>query len=232
MKAWVTGAAGSIGAALMQRLDHAVGTDIETDVTLPLEAPPGTTICFHCAGAKHAPEGERHPFDVARTNIQGTHNVLETGVPVVVASTCKAADPETAYGASKLIAERMVLNAGGWVARFHNVKQTSGNVFEIWESIPASDPIPVTPCWRYFIDLDQAVELMLMLPTLPPGRYAVDPGSPVWIPDLARRLHPDRPQQAIPERRGDRGREPFVAHHEVVTRVGGNILRIESKHDA
>lgn len=230
MKAWVTGAAGSIGAELVERLPDAVGTDLETDVTRPFDSP-AADVCFHCAAAKHAPAGEADPYGVSVINITGTQNVLATGIPTVLASTCKAADPETAYGASKLIAERMVLNAGGWVARFHNVRQTSGNVFQIWAGLPETEPIPVAPCWRYFIDLDDAVDLMLTVPTLPPGRYAVDPGSPVWIPDLAAQLYPDRPLRRVEPRRGDRIREPFVAEHETVTTVSGRILRIHSRHD-
>lgn len=226
---WVTGAKGSIGSALMDRLPDAVGTDIEMDLTLPFR-PPAADLVFHCAGAKHAPEGETDPFGVAAINITGTQHVLNAGIPVILASTCKAADPETAYGASKLIAERMVLNAGGWVARFYNVRYTSGNVFQIWDDLPADEPLPVTRCWRYFISLDEAVDLMLRLPDLPPGRYTVDPGPPVWIPDLAEQLYPGRPQACIPARRGDRLREPFTAAHETVTRVDG-LLRINSRHD-
>jgi FlaA1/EpsC-like NDP-sugar epimerase len=110
-------------------------------------------VIYHLAGAKHAPEGEQHPAMVARVNTIGTDNIVRAacGAKVILASTCKAGDPETAYGASKLIAERIVLNAGGVVVRFFNVRETAGNVFRLWEQIPFPQPIPYTDCWRYFI---------------------------------------------------------------------------------
>lgn len=236
MNVWVTGADGSIGSALMGRLDDALGTDLEADVTDPkavaavVEDSGPFDVVFHCAGAKHAPQGETDPYQVAYTNIIGTKNIVDTGSPVVLASTCKAADPETAYGASKLIAERMVLNAGGWVARFFNVPDSSGNVFEIWRDTPEDEPLEVSPCRRYFIDLDRAVDLMLRLPSLPSGRYTVDPGQPVWMEDVARQLYPDRKIHHIPPRRGDRLIEPLHANSEQTEHYEG-LLRITSRHD-
>jgi FlaA1/EpsC-like NDP-sugar epimerase len=170
---------------------------------------------------------------VADVNIGGTANILKVarGARVVLASTCKAADPETAYGASKLIAERMVLNAGGTVARFHNVRQTQGNVFEIWANTPEPEPLTVMPCWRYFIDLDRALDLLLACATLPTGRYAVDPGLPVFIPDLADELYPARAKKMVPPRRGDRIREPLAAVCETVEPIPGGLLSVRGVHD-
>lgn len=237
MTVWITGAAGSVGSALAERSPEAVGTDIEVDVTDRYAVGRAAkrirpSLVYHCAGAKHAPEGETDPAHVAAVNIDGTRNMLAAtpGIPLVLASTCKAADPETAYGASKLIAERMVLNAGGWVARFYNVVETQGNVFQIWAGIPADMPLPVMACWRYFISLDQAVGLMVTVPSLPSGRYTVAPGPPVYIPDMAANLYPDRAIRMIPPRRGDRLREPLAATSETLTPCG-SVVRVEGPHD-
>ena len=143
----VTGGEGSLGSAMTQLLEKdnldVFFTDIDTmDVrdernvmTQFLLFQPETVL--HFAASKHAPFGEEDPYEVVRTNVEGTRHVLEwsrrVGARCVVASTCKACDPETAYGASKLIAERMALNAGQAVARYYNVVETSGNVFEIWK---------------------------------------------------------------------------------------------------
>ena len=78
-------------------------------------------LIFHLAGAKHAPEGEVNTWSTLDINSNGTKNLLSLKAPstkFVLASTCKAANPEVVYGASKLIAERMVLNEKGSVARF------------------------------------------------------------------------------------------------------------------
>jgi FlaA1/EpsC-like NDP-sugar epimerase len=241
----VTGAAGSIGSALSKALlgiDHAA-TDVELafpeflDVLdeyalWPLPAP---TVIFHLAAAKHAPHGEVDPWEVTETNTFGTRNVLayadSVGARVVFASTCKACDPETAYGASKLIAERMVLNAGGAVARFHNVVETSGNVFEIWRGLDEDAPLPVADCERRFIALEEAVALLLWCAVLPPARYAVNPGVARQMGSVAGDLYPGRPMVAMERRRGDRRREPLAGASESVHRLSEWLLRVSSPHE-
>jgi FlaA1/EpsC-like NDP-sugar epimerase len=184
------------------------------------------------AADKHAPHGESDPEHTANVTVQGTANVLRysNGAKVIFASTCKAADPETAYGASKLIAERMVLNAGGVVVRYYNVRETQGNVFRLRESIPDDEPIPWTDCWRYFISLEQAIDLTLKAMELPSGRYTVNPGESVYMEELAEDLYPHRRRVEVPRRRGDRYAEPLCATSETLTKVGG-IVRVESPHD-
>lgn len=243
----VTGAAGSIGTALGQALvdvSPALLTDIDN---MDVRRPWGVVrvfrahqpeIVFHLAGAKHAPEGERDPWAVAETNAVGTHRVVEAagriGAKVVLASTSKAANPETAYGASKLIAERMVLNAGGSVARFYNVVESAGNVFETWAAIPVSDPIPVTDCTRLFISLREAIGLLLFAAAMLPARFALKiPVQPRAMWGVASELYPDRPRLDIPRRRGDRRAEPRCGDYEFVEDVppGWPFARIVSPHD-
>ncbi len=70
----------------------------------------------HTAALKHVQVGELHPTEFVRTNTLGTHHVVEAardhGVRRLVAvSTDKACLPTSAYGASKLAAERVVLAA-------------------------------------------------------------------------------------------------------------------------
>lgn len=245
----VTGALGSIGVAAMEALGrariHSFGTDLvwaptaeDVDVRDAGEVESAMeryrpTHVLHLAGAKHAPEGELDPEETARTNIDGTANILRYAgkARVVTASTCKACDPETAYGATKLVAERMTLNAGGSVARFYNVPESSGNVFRLWESVPTGEPLPVAPCTRYFISITDAVALMLWAAVLPAARYTLDPGLPVRMDAVAADLHPGRAQRPIAPRRGDRVAEPLHARHERLFQEHWPILRIESPHD-
>lgn len=242
----VTGGNGSLGGALRSRFVElgiwTVSTDIRTMDVRDRQAVAlkvnriAPRLIFHLAGAKHAPEGELDPAGVAETNITGTTNVLaaaeKIGAKVVLASSCKACNPETAYGATKLIAERMVLNAGGTVARFYNVIETCGNVFETWRELPDTDPVPVTPCARYFISIEQAIDLLLWAAVLPTGRYCVDPGAPVRMETMAARLYPGRPQRKIPPRRGDRVREPRYAVGEVAVPLDfAGVESVWSPHD-
>jgi FlaA1/EpsC-like NDP-sugar epimerase len=148
-KILVTGGMGSLGETLCdQFLNHQIDflvTDIETlDVTsrdnvLEVLQKYKPTVIVHLAADKHAPQGELDPHSTFRINTVGTENIIwatkelrsEYLPKIVLASTCKSCDPETVYGASKLIAERLILNSGNSVVRFYNVIETAGNVFQI-----------------------------------------------------------------------------------------------------
>lgn len=244
----ITGAEGSIGSAVARILaetaevtatdkhsgDPALDVRVESDVAAVLRVTRPELI-FHLAAAKSAPDGERDPMSALEVNVLGTRNVLAHapgGCHVVTASTCKACEPETAYGASKLVAERVTLNAGGSVARFYNVVESSGNVFEIWAQLEPREPILVTPCRRYFISLAEAVSLVIWTAVLPPARYGFDPGRPREMHDVARDLYPDRVLRSVPPRRGDRIAEPLAARHEQVEQdARPGLLRIVGAHD-
>ncbi len=240
----VTGAAGSVGRVLGRRIRNAHLTDSawydrhldvtdREEVVSWVETLEPRTI-FHLAGAKHAPQGELDPAHVAAVNITGTLNVLHAaslvGAKVVMSSTCKACDPETAYGASKLIAERAVLNAGGVVVRYFNIPESDGNVFRLWESLPLAEPIPWTDCWRFFVPMRECVELTVAAAELPSGRYAPDPGHARHMHDVAMELYPGRKLARVQLRRGDRYREPLKAQSETLEEVNG-YLKITSPHD-
>jgi FlaA1/EpsC-like NDP-sugar epimerase len=246
----VTGAAGHVGQPLVQKL-HEIGarvtaTDIDTsgmwecvkmDVTdfqnvLEVCRFFEPSLIIHLAASKHAPEGEDNPWAVANINVLGTKNVLDMGYRTVLASTCKAIEPETAYGASKLVAERMTLNQGGSVARFYNVPECGPNVVQHWEAVPKDDPLPVTPCTRFMLTLPEALALIGWAAVLEPGRYVIDAGEPVDMLDFAHRLFPDRNTFDMRPRRGDRLDEPRRGKHEaqIPTRVQ-HIDRVTSWHD-
>lgn len=241
----VTGADGSIGAGITETL--ALGstvfpTDIDSlDVTNPSlvkEAMDSLEpeVVFHMAAAKSAGDGELNPWDTVRKNIIGTQNVirwLPTGAVLVTASTCKAADPETAYGATKLIAERLTLNASQRVARFFNVVESSGNVFQTWMSTHPEVPLPVAgDCHRYFISWREAVNFTIACSVEAPGRYTIDPGERRNMWDVALGAYPDRQLVHIHKRRGDRTKEPFSgAAEEIIFYREGGLIRIVGEHD-
>lgn len=238
----ITGGEGSIGRAIQERLPNATITDLKTmDVRNEYDVYHTINglqprIIFHLAAHKHAPAGEELPTEVSLTNIIGTANVVQAasklGAHVVTASTCKAADPETAYGASKLIAEKITLNAGFSVVRLYNVVQTQGNIFEIWSGLPEDQPLPVTNCERFFISLEEAVSLLLTTALSRPGRYTFTHTLPRNMRAIALALHPGRELVSVPPRRGDRLREPRIAKAEDLRATGiPGLGLIRSYHD-
>ena len=196
------------------------------------------THVLHLAADKHAPEGELDPELTFKINTIGTLNLISLAqqfkTSITIASTCKSCDPETVYGSSKLIAERIVLNAGGVIARFFNVVDTSGNVFEIWNKVPPKEQIPVSECFRYFMTSQEACSLLIRcinLSTAGTGRYIFEPGISHYMPDIAKRIFPERNLVIIPPRRGDRKVEPLKSASERLLKVEGRLIKVVSPHD-
>lgn len=139
----------------------------------------GIDIVFHLAALKHVPACEYNPSEAVKTNVLGTQNVIDCAIEanvsaVVYASTDKAASPTNTMGASKLLAERLIVSAAeGWKGprdirflsvRFGNVLNSRGSVIPLFQKqIAAGGPITVTDSamTRFVMKIDRAVELML-----------------------------------------------------------------------
>jgi FlaA1/EpsC-like NDP-sugar epimerase len=250
----LTGADGSIGRALTARInlqssyiDGLLTTDIVgdheyLDVTdfqnvFSVVNKFKPTIIVNIAGAKHAPLGEREIWKTLSINTVGTKNIVDaapSNCKVVLASTCKANNPEIVYGASKLIAEKIALNAGGSVARYFNVVETSGNVFEIWDHLPSDQSIKVVAeCERHFISLEESVGLIMHTMTSSPGRYIVNSIERRNMLDIANSLYSQRDIIRIPPRKGDRICELFKSTSESIEsyHLDSSVIKLISIHD-
>ena len=88
-------------------------------------------IVIHAAALKHVESGEYNPFEVVKTNVVGTQNVVDAIVGSRVEkqflSTDKAVSPINLYGASKLAAEKLLSRLIIIIKKFSVVKY--GNVF-------------------------------------------------------------------------------------------------------
>jgi FlaA1/EpsC-like NDP-sugar epimerase len=164
------------------------------------------TVVFHAAAHKHVPLLEAHPTEAVMTNVVGTSNVLdaasEVGVERLVAiSTDKAVYPSSVMGASKRLAEQLVIartppGAAYCAVRFGNVLGSRGSVVPTFmRQIEAGGPVTVTDprMTRFFMSIEEAVQLVLQAATLAePGSggevFMLDMGEPVLILDLAERM--------------------------------------------
>jgi FlaA1/EpsC-like NDP-sugar epimerase len=194
----------------------------------------GADACIHLAGLKYADRAELDPLPTVDVNVRGTANVVAVfGARCVVASTCKAADPETVYGASKLIAERIALEAGARVVRLVNVLGSPGSVTDIWAQVSPDEPLPVCDATRLCIFPDYAARLFVDVLDWPTGRYA--PSGPTvrvtHMDDIAARLYPGRDLMRVSLRRGDRQHERLTAACESVEQWAPGVVRITGQHD-
>jgi FlaA1/EpsC-like NDP-sugar epimerase len=159
-------------------------------------------VVFHAAAHKHVPLMEQNPVEAVTNNVFGTANVLAAcealGVArCVLVSTDKAVRPVNVMGATKRLAELLLLDAARRtgrayaVVRFGNVLGSRGSVAPIFQSqIAAGGPVTVThpEMKRYFMTIPEAVQLILRAGALGKGGevFVLDMGEQVKIADLAR----------------------------------------------
>jgi FlaA1/EpsC-like NDP-sugar epimerase len=151
-------------------------------------------LVFHAAAFKHVPLMEEHPLAAIGNNIFGTETLTRVasahGARVVLLSTDKAVEPTSVMGATKRVAEQIVLSAGGIVLRLGNVLATRDSVVKIFANqIARGGPITVTDpaARRYFLTLDEAVNLLLMAAAQPEPAAVLAPvlHSTHFVSDLA-----------------------------------------------
>ena len=135
-------------------------------------------IVFHAAAMKHIDICEENPFDAVKTNVIGTSNILETSIienvsKVIFISTDKATNPSSTLGASKLLAERLTLDASSYlgnskttfaIVRFGNVLGSRGSVFQIFQKqIQTQNPLTVTDekMTRFIMSISDASKMIL-----------------------------------------------------------------------
>jgi FlaA1/EpsC-like NDP-sugar epimerase len=231
----ITGSSGSIGKNIIKKLKKytkkITAVDIEFDISkdsnIKKLKKKFFDFAFHLAADKRADFAEKNPFDVSKLNIITTSNVCKLNIgKIILGSTCKAADPITSYGASKLICERIVLNKKGNVARFVNVFDTSYSVTKIWKKINKKESIPVTNCKRYFITLNEAVDLMLFTGLMPGGRYSYRNLKKYNMKKIAKKIYPKRKIVPMNFRFGDRPVETLIALTEKRKVINKDIIQI------
>ncbi len=234
-KILITGSNGSIGKKIIAKLKK--HTKFITPVDIDFDISKKKNIdklkknrfdfAFHLAADKRADFAEANPSKVAKINVITTSNIVSLNIKkIILGSTCKAANPITSYGASKLICERIVLNQKGNVARFVNVFDTSSSVTKIWGKLDKKASIPVTNCKRYFITLEEAVDLLLYTGLMKTGRYAFKNLRRYLMKDIAKKIYPKRKISKIKLRFGDRPTETLIGLTERGKIINKDIIQI------
>lgn len=136
----------------------------------------GVDIVFHAAALKHVPMCEYNPFEAVSTNVYGTQNLIDVardeGVDRLLAiSTDKAVNPINTMGATKLLSEKLVLNASAGdvktlfsCVRFGNVLNSGGSVIPVFHrQVREGGPVTVTSreMTRFFMSSQDSVDLIL-----------------------------------------------------------------------
>lgn len=186
-------------------------------------------LIFHAAAYKHVPLLEEHPLEAIANNALGTLTLAECATKdnvarVVLVSTDKAVTPISILGASKRIAERVILAHEGVVLRLANVLGSEGSVSETFlRQIAAGGPLTITDpdAERYFLTCEEAVDLLLASASAKARSMLVPNLDRQYkISSLAEFLIRTRPSKARPSivftglRPGDKTREALWSTEE------------------
>jgi len=150
------------------------------DYTRLVHALEGVDIVFHAAALKHVPVVEYNPYEAVKTNVLGSQNVIEASAQnnvdiAVGVGTDKAVSPLNAYGATKLLMEKLFVTANNYLSkkthhtkflalRYGNVFGSSGSVIpKFIEQIKSKQKITMTdPCMtRFSIMMDNALDFII-----------------------------------------------------------------------
>jgi len=162
-------------------------------------------IVFHAAAHKHVHLMEYFPEEAIRNNVTGTARLVDAAVRygadrLVMLSTDKAVRPHGVMGASKRLAELMLLERAAKASqtklvavRFGNVLGSRGSVVPMFrQQIRRGGPVTVThpDVTRYFMTIREAAMLVIEAGFLGEGGeiFVLDMGDPIRISELAEHL--------------------------------------------
>ncbi len=161
-------------------------------------------IVYHAAAFKHVPLMEQNPFAAIENNAIGTHLLVQHALAnteteqLILLSTDKAVDPASIMGASKRIAELVMLAPRTAAARMKavrlgNVLGSEGSIVPLFlKQLLSGQPITVThpEVRRYFLTTADAVNLLLHAASAktPQGILVPELGEPVPVEALAQHL--------------------------------------------
>jgi FlaA1/EpsC-like NDP-sugar epimerase len=159
-------------------------------------------VVLHAGACKHVQLMEENPFAATRNNVLGTRQIAQAASTfgsdkLILVSTDKAVAPTSIMGATKRIAELILLaNRSAtqmYAVRLGNVLGSTGSVLPTFQrQIARGGPITITDlaCTRFFTSIDEAVQRLLLALVLegPSTILVSDIETAYYVVDLAKFL--------------------------------------------
>jgi UDP-N-acetylglucosamine 4,6-dehydratase len=194
------------------------------------------TIVVHAAALKQVPACEYNPIEAVRTNVDGGVNVIDAALDceverVLALSTDKAVNPVNLYGATKLVAEKLFVQANAYrgerptrfcCARYGNVVGSRGSVVPLFQRQKETGTLTVTDprMTRFWITLEQGARFVIgCLERMRGGEVFVPKIPSMNIMDLAAAIAPGCQVDEIGIRPGEKLHEVLVSEDEARTAV-------------
>jgi UDP-N-acetylglucosamine 4,6-dehydratase len=191
----------------------------------------GVEVVIHAAALKQVPACEYNPIEAIQTNVNGGKNVIEAALDnmvhrVLALSTDKAVNPVNLYGATKLVAEKLFVQANAYrggdpirfsSVRYGNVLGSRGSVVPLFQKQRKSGKVTITDprMTRFWITLEQGVRFVLSsIETLAGGEVFVPKIASMKMIDLATAIAPNCEIQVIGIRPGEKLHEVLLSEDE------------------
>lgn len=188
-------------------------------------------VVIHAAALKQVPACEYNPIEAVQTNINGAKNVVEAAIDagvkrVIALSSDKAVSPVNLYGATKLVAEKLFVQANSYsgadgcrfaCVRYGNVVGSRGSVVPLFRQQRNNGCITLTDerMTRFWITLDQGVRFVIRCAEQVQGGEVFVPKIPsMRVTDLARILAPGCEVRITGIRPGEKVHEMLVSEDE------------------
>ena len=202
----------------------------------------GITIVIHSAALKQVPACEYNPFEAIQTNIMGGRNVIDAAINqgvrhVLALSTDKAVNPINLYGATKLCAEKMFVQANAYAgaqetsfscARYGNVVGSRGSVIPVFQEQKRRGRITLTDArmTRFWLTLEQGVRFVVSsIEQMHGGEIFVPKIPSMRLVDLAETIAPGCEIETIGIRPGEKLHEVLVSEDEA-----RNTLELDDRY--
>jgi len=204
----------------------------------------GADVIVHAAAMKQVPACEYNPFEAVRTNVLGAQHVVDSAIDagvknVVNLSTDKAVNPVNLYGATKLCAEKIVVQGNAYAAqsdtrlacvRYGNVVGSRGSVVPVFKTqVGETGRITITDgrMTRFWITLEQAVDLvMYALEHMAGGEIFIPKIPSMRVTDLAEAVAPGVPRDVIGIRPGEKLHELLLTSDESRHAVDAGLVYV------
>jgi len=191
----------------------------------------GVTVVVHAAALKQVPACEYNPFEAIQTNIMGGRNVIDASINqgvkrILALSTDKAVNPINLYGATKLCAEKMFVQANAYsgardtrfsCARYGNVVGSRGSVIPMFLEQKRRGKLTITDprMTRFWITLEQGVKFVIRcIEQMHGGEIFVPKIPSMRLTDLAQAVAPGCEIEYIGIRAGEKLHEALVSEDE------------------
>jgi len=191
----------------------------------------GVDIVVSAAALKQVPTCEYNPIEAVRTNIEGAMNVIDAAIDnnvrsLVAISSDKAVWPVNLYGATKMVMEKLFIQANVYsgyretrfsCVRYGNVIGSRGSIIPIFLDQKKTGKLTITDerMTRFWITLEQGVRFVIdCIDKMRGGEIFIPKIPSMKLVDLADAIAPDTAREIIGIRPGEKLNEVLLTQEE------------------